>query len=135
MEIIKLIDGSNISANKTLKELGVPSSTFYKWYKKYLAAGFDALEVRGKRNQNRVWNKIPQEERNSVVEIALNKEYFTCREIARYITDNDGWHISESSVYRILRERGLITAPHHIVLSAADEYKKKNNARKRNVAD
>lgn len=124
MEIIKLIDGSNISANKTLKELGVPSSTFYKWYKKYLHGGFDALAV-NKRSQRRVWNKIPQEERNRVVEIALNKESFTCRELAWYITDTEKRYISESSVYRILRERGLITAPHHIVLSAADEFKRK----------
>lgn len=124
MEIIRLIDGSNVSANRTLKELGIPSSTFYKWYKKYLDGGMDALAP-GKRSQNRVWNKIPQQERNRVVEIALNKESFTCRELAWHITDSEKRYISESSVYRILRERGLITAPHHIVMSAADEYKNK----------
>ena len=124
MEIIKLIDGSNVSANRTLKELGVPSSTFYKWYKKYLDGGFDALTV-SKRNQKQVWNKIPQQERNRVVDIALNKESFTCRELAWYITDTQKRYISESSVYRILRERGLITAPHHIVLTASDEFKRK----------
>ena len=52
MEIIKLIDGSNVSANRTLKELGIPSSTFYKWYKKYLDGGIEALTP-GKRSQNR----------------------------------------------------------------------------------
>ncbi len=124
MEIIRLIDGSNVSANRTLKELGIPSSTFYKWYKKYLDGGIGALTP-GKRAENRVWNKIPQQERNRVVETALNKESFTCRELAWHITDTQKRYISESSVYRILRERGLITAPHHIVLSAANEYKNK----------
>lgn len=124
MEIIKLIDGSNISANRTLKELGIPSSTFYKWYNKYLQKGMDGLST-SKRSQNRVWNKIPQQERTRVVNIALEKEGFTCRELAWHITDTEKRYISESSVYRILRERGLITAPHHIVLSAANEFKRK----------
>ncbi|MCI0447591.1 helix-turn-helix domain-containing protein, partial [bacterium] len=124
MEIIKLVDESNVSANRTLKELGVNKSTFYKWYKRYLQGGLDALAP-GKRAQNRVWNRIPQEEKNRVVEVALEKESFTCRELAWYITDHYKRHISESSVYRILRERGLIPAPHHIVLSAADEFHRK----------
>lgn len=33
--------------------------------------------------------------------------------------------MSESSVYRILKERGLITAPAHIFITAADEFSKK----------
>ena len=124
MEIIKLIDGSTVSANKTLKELGIPKSTFYKWYKRYEQGGFDALAP-SKRNQNRVWNRIPQQEKNRVVEIALQKESFTSRELAWHITDTQKRYISESSVRRILCERGLIPAPHHIVLSAANEFKKK----------
>jgi transposase InsO family protein len=124
MEIIKLIDGSTVSANKTLKELGIPKSTFYKWYKRYQLGGFDALAP-SKRNQNRVWNRIPQQEKNRVVEVALQKESFSTRELAWHITDTQKRYISESSVSRILRERGLIPAPHHIVLSAANEFKKK----------
>jgi putative transposase len=124
MEIIKLIDGSTVSANKTLKELGIPKSTFYKWYKRYELGGFDALAP-SKRNQNRVWNRIPQQEKNRVVEIALQKESFSSRELAWHITDTQKRYISESSVSRILRERGLMPAPHHIVLCAANEFKKK----------
>lgn len=125
MEIIKLIDESNISANRTLKELGIAPSTFYHWYKRYLDKGFDGLQSNARRSQKQVWNKIPKPERKRVVKIALEKEDYTCRELAWYITDTQKRYISESSVYRILREYGLITAPHHIVLSAADEFKKK----------
>jgi transposase InsO family protein len=124
MEMIKLIDGSTVSANKTLKELGIPKSTFYKWYKRYELGGFDALAP-SKRNGNRVWNRIPQQEKNRVVEVALKKESFSSRELAWHITDTQKRYISESSVRRILCERGLIPAPHHIVLSAANEFKKK----------
>lgn len=47
------------------------------------------------------------------------------RELAYHITDNKGWFISESSVYRILKSRGLITSPAWIVMIAADEFKDK----------
>jgi putative transposase len=124
MEMINLVEGSNVSANRTLKELGIHKSTFYQWYKRYEQGGFDALAP-SKRAANRVWNKIPQQEKNRVVEIALQKESFTCRELAWHIIDTQKRYISESSVYRILQERGLIPAPHHIVLSAADEFKRK----------
>lgn len=123
-EIIKLVDGSNESANRTLKELGINRSTFYGWYKRYLEDGYDGLSSH-KRDQNRVWNKIPPVEKNRVVEIALEQPDLSSRELAWFITDNEKRFISESSVYRILRERGLLTAPAHILLSASDEFKDK----------
>jgi transposase InsO family protein len=49
------------------------------------------------------------------------------RELAYKITDEQGIFISESSMYRILKKRGLITAPSHILLSAAAEFKDKTN--------
>lgn len=60
-----------------------------------------------------------------MVEEALEHPEFSSRELAVHIVDDHKWYISESSVYRILKERGLIAAPSHIVLSAADEFKDK----------
>jgi transposase InsO family protein len=59
------------------------------------------------------------------VEFALEHEDLSPRELAFKITDDKGWFISESSVYRILKARGLITSPAWIVMSAADEFKNK----------
>ena len=73
------------------------------------------------------WNKIPEKERRRVVEIALDMTELSPRELAFHITDNQGWFISESSVYRILKERGLITSPAWIVMRAADEFKDKTS--------
>ena len=39
--------------------------------------------------------------------------------------DQNGYFISESSVYRILKSRGLITSPAYIVMRACDEFKDK----------
>ena len=71
------------------------------------------------------WNKIPEKERHQVVETALDKTELSPRELAYHITDRQGWFISESSVYRILKERGLITSPAWIVMDAADKFKDK----------
>ena len=35
-EIIYLVDRSELGVNKTLQQLGIPKSTFYKWYRAYL---------------------------------------------------------------------------------------------------
>ena len=123
-EIIKLVDGSDLSANRTLKELGIHKRTFYNWYKRYLEGGYDGLAPKAKGRQQ-TWNKIPPEQQNQVIEEALEHEELSSRELAFHIVDRHKWYISESSVYRILKRAGLITAPAHIVLSAADEFEKK----------
>lgn len=123
-EIIRLVDGSDLSANRTLKELGLHKRTYYNWYARYLENGIDGLASRSK-GRRQTWNKIPQKERNWVVEEALEHPELSSRELGIHIVDQHKWYISESSVYRILKERGLITAPSHIVLSASDEFKSK----------
>ena len=120
-EIISLVDGSDLSANRTLKELGIHKRTFYNWYKRYLEGGYDGLAEKAK-GRHQTWNKIPPEQQTQVVEEALEHEELSSRELAFHIIDNHKWYISESSVYRILKRAGLITSPAHIVMSAADEF-------------
>ena len=38
-QIIHLVDRSDLGVNRTLKQLGVNKSTFYKWYNAYLKKG------------------------------------------------------------------------------------------------
>jgi len=123
-EIIRIVEGSELSTNRTLLELRLHKRTYYNWYKRYQKEGYDGLAARTN-GQRRTWNKIPQQERNRVVEEALEHPELSCRELATHIVDHHKWYISESSVYRILKERGLITAPAHIVLSASDEFRDK----------
>ena len=123
-DIIMLVDGSDLSANRTLKELGIHKRTFYNWYKRYLDGGYDGLSPKTKGRQQ-TWNKIPPEQQTEVVEEALEHEELSSRELAFHIIDNHKWFISESSVYRILKRAGLITSPAHIVMSAANEFETK----------
>lgn len=125
-EIIHIVVRSEIGVNKTLKEMGLNKSTFYNWYKAYSDHGIDGLTP-SQRITNRQWNTIPQEQKNLVVEFALEYPHLSSRELAYKLTDEQQIFISESSVYRILKARGLITAPAHIFLSAADEFSSKTN--------
>ena len=121
MEIIKLVEGSDLSVKNTLQELDVNRSTFYNWYKKYLESGYDGLSDRSTKPR-RFWNKIPDFVREQVVEIALQEPDKSPRELAFLITDKYSYFISESSVYRILKSYDLITSPAFILLSAKDKF-------------
>jgi len=124
MEIIRIVQDSELGVKRTLQELGISRSTFYEWYKRYLEEGFEGLKPKESKRKT-FWNKIPDQERQKVVETALDKTELSPRELAFHITDKQGWFISESSVYRILKERGLITSPAWILMAASGEFKDK----------
>jgi len=126
MEIIKIVQESELGVNRTLKELGIHKSTFYQWYGKYQDRGYDGLAPK-KRAMNSQWNKIPDKHRQKVVEVALDLPELSPRELAFHITDHIGFFISESSVYRILKSRGLITSPAHLLMRADNEFKDKTS--------
>jgi putative transposase len=124
MEIIRLVEASSLSVKRTLEELDIPRSTFYRWYRRYREEGYDGLANRPS-NARRFWNKIPESEKQEVIDVALKKPELTPRELAWEITDRHGSFISESSVYRILKDYDLVTSPAYIVLSASDEFRHK----------
>ena len=41
LEIIRTVETSHLSAKQTLTMLGIPSSTFYRWYALYLDGAVD----------------------------------------------------------------------------------------------
>ena len=121
-ETIRLVEGSQLSVKQTLRELDIPSSTFYDWYGRYHENGLDGL-ADAEPHTKRFWNRIPDEEREKVKDIALELTEKSPRELAWHITDTFGYFISESSVYRILKSYDLITSPHYIVMKASDKFK------------
>lgn len=121
MEIITLVEQSSDSVKTTLRELGINRSTFYQWYKRYLASGYDGLALSPTRRQSG-WNQLPPAQKSRVVELALEKPELSCRELACYIVDNQGWFVSESTVYRLLKKQGLITTPAYRLMEASDHF-------------
>lgn len=123
-EIILLADRSEQGINKTLRQLGIHKSTFYNWYRLYQQNGIEGLYPKKVGSRQR-WNTIPQEEKNLVISIALEFTQLSPRELSCKLSDERGVFISESSIYRILKAKGLITTPAHILLSASNEFKDK----------
>jgi transposase InsO family protein len=122
LEAIKLVENSDVSVRRTLQELGLPRSTFYDWYERYKTGGVDALEDR-KPGTKRPWHRIPERVRSEIVELALEQTQMSPRELACTYTDQKRYFVSESSVYRILKDHDLITSPAYVLLKAADHFK------------
>ena len=125
-EVIRLIEDSDLGVNRTLKELGIPKRTFYNWYGRYKDEGYDGLAPKSS-SPHTQWNKIPDQIRNDIVDFALEIPELSPRELACRYTDSKGYFISESSVYRILKSRGLITSPAYVVMRADKEFKDKTS--------
>ena len=121
MEIIRLVEGTDLPVRTTLRQLGVPRSTFYGWYQRYLALGFDGLHDKKPAKRPR-WNAIPEKVQKQVLELALERTELSPRELACHYTDAEGYFVSESSVYRILKAADLITSPAYILMSASDAF-------------
>ena len=75
-----------------------------------------------------MWNRIPDDVREQIVELALDEPELSPRELATRFTDLKKYFVSEASVYRLLKAHDLITSPAFIVMKAADEFKDKTTA-------
>jgi putative transposase len=127
LEIIRLVEQSHLPTKRTLDKFGIPRSTFNRWYDRFLTGGVDALEDR-KPQPGRVWNRIPDDIRENIIDLALDEPELSPRELAVTFTDTRGYFVSESSVYRLLKAQDLITSPAFIVIKAADEFHDKTTA-------
>lgn len=110
LEIIRVVEESELSVRQTLREIGICRSTFYDWYARYLEDGLDGLAPR-KRRRTRQWNVVPPRVRAAVVQMALEQTELSSRELACRYTDEKRYFVSESTVYRILKAHDLITSP------------------------
>jgi len=111
---------------RSLKNLKIPESTYYRWRKIYEEKGLSGL-IRMSTKPGRVWNKIiPVEEREVLTE-AINHPELSPRLIAVKITDNGDYSVSEKTVQRVLKKNNLL-APRPIPeMPAAKEWKHKTN--------
>jgi len=127
LEIIRLVEQSSLPVRGTLAKLGIPRATFYRWYDRYSTGGPEALNDRPPR-PGRVWNRVPDGVRESVIQLALDEPALSPRELAVRFSDTRSYFVSEASVYRLLKARGLIASPAFIVVKAADAFKNKTTA-------
>jgi transposase InsO family protein len=127
LEIIRLVEQSALPVRRTLEKIGIPRATFYRWYALYQTGGPEALDDRHPK-PDRVWNRIPDDVRERIVNLALDESALSPRELAVRFTDTEGYFVSEASVYRLLKAHDLIASPAFIVMKAADEFQDKTTA-------
>ena len=110
LEIIRLVEKSYLPVKQTLDKLGIPRTTFYRWYDRYQMGGSEALEDQLP-HPSRIWNRIPDSIRQRIVDLALDVPELSPRELAVRFTDTEKYFVSEASVYRLLKSLDLITSP------------------------
>ena len=69
-----------------------------------------------------MWNRIPAELHDQIIELALEQTELSLGELAVRFTDEKRYFVSEGSVYRLLKANDLITSPASVVIKAADRF-------------
>ncbi len=112
--ILATVASSPVPKRQVLRELSVPKSTYCRWLKRpqlYDRPGGSSTP----------WNRLTPKKQRAVLAAARELPESSCRQRATWITDNQGFSVSESTIYRILREEGLIKSP-QTQLQAGKEY-------------
>ena len=111
---------SGLPKRKVLGELGVPRSTYYRWLRRKDQQGLEDDPGGGKPP----WNRLTSQEVDYILSAAKETPELSCRQLAAWVTDNMGFSVSESTVYRILRREGLVKRV-EMKLAAGKEYHRK----------
>ncbi len=115
-QVLEKVEASPSSRRKAMAELGVPKSTYYRW-----RARLSQRSLEDQSSGIRAWNRLTPEEESVVLEVAMEYTDLSSRQLAAWITDNKGFSVSESTVYRILRREGLVKSP-EMKMAAGKEF-------------
>ena len=114
-DIVQQLEGQTGRKRQALLALGVARSSYYRWrYRKE------------SKPKARPWNHITPNEEHRILAVAREFPELSGRQISVWITDNEGFAVSESTVYRILRREGLVKRL-ELEIAAAKEYHTKTS--------
>ena len=114
-DILMQVEGRPGQKQKVLAELGIPRSTFYRW-----------RQGKHGKHKRRPWNHVTPNEERRILAAAREFPDLSSRQLSAWITDNEGFAVSESTVYRILRREGLVKRQ-ETEMPAAKEYHTKTS--------
>lgn len=128
-EKVKLIEELASEPNKVqrLRELGIPASTYYAWKARVAKRGAAAF-VAESSAPKRVWNRLSQAERDLIESEARKHTELSCRLLAMMLWDEHGVAVGETTVYRVLKPKGLVRQRPQDQRPAAKEWKKPTKA-------
>jgi putative transposase len=120
-EILALVAESGLPRRKALVQLGMPKSTYYRWLKRQTEG-----RLQDKKGGSPLpWNKLRPEEKVAILNQARASPELSARQLALNLVDMKGWYVSESTVFRILKQEGLIKPAEVVGFKAGKEYHRK----------
>lgn len=117
-EMLALVAASPLPTTQVLSRLELPKSTYYRWLKRQEAGRLED----SKGGSRRSWNKLRPQEQQTILARAREHPELSSRQLALRITDTEGFYVSESTVYRILKREGLVKAAEVVGFKAEKQY-------------
>ena len=109
--VVAKVESQPQTKRQILMELGIAKSSYYRWRQKSV--------ILKKRRQS--WNRIMPQEEATILDLARIYPEFSSRQLSVWITDKEGFAISESTVFRILKREGMVKR-REVQPMAAKEY-------------
>ena len=110
-----------------LSELGIATSTYYSWKRRLASRGVAAFIAESSAPKS-VWNRLSQTERDLIESEARKHTEMSPRLLAWMLLDQHGVAVSESTVYRVLKAKGLVRQRPQDQRPAAKVWKKPTKA-------
>lgn len=126
IDLVRKLDLLEGDRSRALEDLGIPRSTYYHWRSEYDRKKTEAFKRPSSRRPS--WNRLKDDEVKRVLAIALENPELSPRLLALKISDEERFSVSESTVYRLLKQKGLIYPRPLPEMPAAKEWKKKTTA-------
>ena len=120
-EILALVSDSGLPRRRALVQLGLPKSTYYRWLRRQIEGRLQD----DKGGASLPWNKLRSEEVSKILIQARASPELSARQLALKLVDSEGWYVSESTVFRILKREGLIKPAEIVGFKAGKEYHRK----------
>jgi len=109
-KILAQLENQSRGKRQALLTMGIPRSTYYRWRR-----------GQPKTSRGKPWNRIIPNEERRILAVAREYPDLSSRQLSAWITDHEGFAVSESTVYRILKREGLVKRQ-EIQPTAANEY-------------
>ncbi|UUX34706.1 helix-turn-helix domain-containing protein [Fundicoccus culcitae] len=102
----KILEEARLNGNvtETCNKYGISRTVYYKWNKRFNLLGMEGLQDVKRTKRKKSLNKIDLE--YYIMSYVLKKPEYGARRIF-YALDEEGFIVSESSIYNFLKEKGL----------------------------
>ena len=107
LTLIMAIEQSGFTISEALKRLDIPRTTYYRWRSKMKHKGPSGLIDKRPVPKNQ-WNALTPREEETILEVAHEFPELSSREISFHITDSKDFSVSESTVYRLLKDMDIL---------------------------